>query len=102
MEPVEASDLRVQLDVSNPGALMMQVASGGTPSIQVDGDAQLAGDVQWLLAHLRWDVAADVERIFGPATAQWVTQWGAWVKRALLSWKNRGAANPGTGPGAGV
>lgn len=100
MEPVEASDLRVQLDVSNPGALMVQVASGGTPSVQVDGDAQLAGDVQWLLAHLRWDVAADVERLFGPATAQWVTQWGAWVKRALLSWKSHGTANPGTGPGA--
>lgn len=99
MEPVGDADLRVRLDASNPAALMMQVVSGATPTVQIEGDAQLAADVQWLLAHLRWDVAADVERIFGPATAQWVTQWGAWLKRALMSWKS--GSGPGTGPGPG-
>ncbi|MEK0418153.1 MAG: hypothetical protein RI949_2159 [Pseudomonadota bacterium] len=91
--PVDAADLRVRLDASNPPALLMQLASGDTPSVQVEGDAQLAADVQWLLAHVRWDVAADVERIFGPAAAHAVMQWGSWLKQAIVSWKG------GVGPG---
>ena len=50
----------------------MARALGGTPPpVQIDGDAQLAGDVNWLLLNLRWDVAADLERLFGPTPAIW-------------------------------
>ena len=98
-QPMQEADLRVRLDASNPAAMLMQWASGATPAVQVDGDAQLAADVQWLLAHVRWDMAADVERILGPAAAQAATQAAAWLKRALMSWKADGVNN---GPGSGT
>ena len=37
--------------------------AGDKPPVSIDGDAQLAGDVNWLLLNLRWDIAADLERL---------------------------------------
>ena len=62
---MDAPDLAVQVDASNPALLLARMVGGEAPAVQIDGDAQLAGDVNWLLLNLRWDVAADLERL-GP------------------------------------
>jgi ubiquinone biosynthesis protein UbiJ len=81
-EPVDA-DLRVRLDATNPAALMLQMAGGDMPPVAIEGDAQLAGDVDWLLKNLRWDVADDLDRLFGPAVAQQLNRLGTALARAL-------------------
>lgn len=81
-EPVEA-DLRVRLDAANPAALALQMVGGGMPSLDIDGDAQLATDVDWLLKNLRWDVADDLQRLFGPVAAQEVHRVGSLLARGL-------------------
>jgi ubiquinone biosynthesis protein UbiJ len=53
--------------------------------VAIDGDAQLAGDVNWLMQNLRWDVAADLERFFGPVAAQQLHRLGSAVAHALRS-----------------
>ena len=53
------------------------------PAVQIDGDAQLAGDFNWLMQNLRWDVAADLEKMFGPALAQPLQRLGAGLASAL-------------------
>lgn len=68
-EAVANPDLLVQIDASNPALLLARAAAGQAPTVQVEGDAQLAGDVNWLLQNLRWDMAADLERFFGPGVA---------------------------------
>ncbi len=83
--PLAQADLRLLLDASNPAALVARVLGGSAPSVQIEGDAQLAGDVNWLVQNLRWDVAADVERLFGPTVAQPMLQFGAALSRALRS-----------------
>ena len=60
----------------NPALLLARMLGGEPPPVQIDGDAQLAGDVNWLLQNLRWDVAADLERLFGPVVAQQLHQVG--------------------------
>ncbi len=80
-EPEGAANLTLRLDASNPAALLMRGVMGSPPQVQIDGDAQLAGDVNWLMQNLRWDVAADLHRVFGPGIAQQVHQVG----RALAS-----------------
>jgi ubiquinone biosynthesis protein UbiJ len=42
----------------------------------VEGDARLAADANWLLEHLRWDLADDVHRLLGPGSAQVLAQLG--------------------------
>ena len=73
---VDGPDLAVQVDASNPALLLARLLGGEAPAVQIDGDAQLAGDVNWLLLNLRWDVAADLERLFGPVVAQQLHQVG--------------------------
>lgn len=78
-----AADLRVRLDASNPAMLFARTVAGEVPQVQIEGDAQLAGEVNWLLQNLRWDVAADLERLFGPAVAQQLHQVGKGLKAGV-------------------
>jgi ubiquinone biosynthesis accessory factor UbiJ len=79
------ANLTVQLDAPNPALLLAKMLAGDAPPVQIEGDAQLAGDVNWLLQNLRWDVAADLERLFGPTLAQPLHKLGAMVAAALRS-----------------
>lgn len=76
-------DLAARLDASNPALLLARTLGGETPSLQVSGSAQLAGDVNWLIENLRWDVAADLERLFGAQAAAPLHQVGRMLARAL-------------------
>lgn len=83
LQPGAAPELRVQLDAANPAALAARMLAGEAPSLQVEGDAQFAGDINWLAQNLRWDVAADLERLFGPVAAQQVYRIGQGLTAAL-------------------
>lgn len=78
-----AADLQVHLDAGNPAALVLRALAGEQPPVAIDGDAQLATDVDWLLKNLRWDVAADLERLFGPAVAHELHRLGSLLARGL-------------------
>jgi ubiquinone biosynthesis accessory factor UbiJ len=78
-----APDLAVQLDASNPALVLARALAGEAPAVQIEGNAQLAADVNWLLQNLRWDVAADLDRIFGPQLAQPLHQVGRMLASGL-------------------
>ena len=80
---VDAPDLAVRIDAANPALLLIRMLGGEVPQVQVDGDAQLAGDVNWLLLNVRWDVAADLDRLFGPVVAQQLHQVGRTLARGM-------------------
>lgn len=81
------SDLSVTVEMSNPALVFAQALGGTPPVVQIDGDAQLAGDVNWLIQNLRWDVAADLERLFGPTVGPQLHKVGSALAKGL-----RGAA----------
>ena len=83
--PPPEPHLTVSLDASNPAQVVARALMGEPPKVQIDGDARLAGDVNWLLENLRWDVAADLERLFGPKLAQPLHQMGRMLATALRS-----------------
>lgn len=78
-----SSDLRVRVDAANPLLLMARALAGDKPSVSIDGDAHLAGDVNWLLENLRWDVAADLDRLLGPTVAYPMHRLGSALARGL-------------------
>jgi ubiquinone biosynthesis protein UbiJ len=49
----------------------------------IEGDAQLASDVDWLLKNLRWDVTDDLDRLFGPTVAHQLHRLGSALAQAL-------------------
>jgi ubiquinone biosynthesis protein UbiJ len=77
------ADLRISVDAANPAALLARALAGERPSVQVEGDAAFAADIGWLLQNLRWDVAADLERFFGPVLAHQLHQAGRALARGL-------------------
>ena len=80
--PVDA-DLRVRLDAANPAALAFQAVTGNMPPLVIEGDVQLAGDIDWLLKNLRWDVADDLQKLFGPTVAHELHRLGAGLAGAM-------------------
>lgn len=75
--------LVVGVDTSDPARLVMQWLSGTAPSLQLQGDARLAADVNWLAENLRWDLAADLERFVGPISAERLHRSALAVAQAL-------------------
>lgn len=85
MQPQGTAELRAHLDASNPVLLLAGALTGERPALRVDGDAQLAADVDWLLNNLRWDVAADLERLFGRTMGAQLHRLGRSLAGALRS-----------------
>jgi ubiquinone biosynthesis protein UbiJ len=82
-EPSPLANLRVLFDASNPAMLGINLLSGATPQVRIEGDSRLATDVDWLVANLRWDIADDLEALFGPVAAQLLTQLGRTLRRGI-------------------
>jgi ubiquinone biosynthesis protein UbiJ len=76
-------DLRVSIDAANPAAAVARAFTGERPSINVSGDAAFAGDLDWLIDNLRWDVQDDLARIVGDGPAQAIAKLGGFVAGAL-------------------
>lgn len=93
--------LRIELDASNPALLALGALSGTKPRVTVQGDAALAGEINWLMENLRWDIEDDLAALLGPAPAHQLARWAKAVATALAALA-RGAASfqPGGRSGA--
>ena len=63
------ADLSLLVSEDSAVSLVQTMLSGGKPPINIEGDVQLAAEVNWLADHVRWDVEEDLSRIFGDAPA---------------------------------
>lgn len=90
-------DLTVRVEAGNPAMLALRAIQGDLPGVDIQGDAQLAADVDWLMRNLRWDVERDLERLFGPAVAHEVHKFG----RALAQGMRRAVAGASALAGRG-
>jgi len=61
-----------------PGALpaMLRGEDALMREIGIEGNADLAGTVQYLFRHLRWDVAEDLSKVFGDVIAERMVREG--------------------------
>jgi ubiquinone biosynthesis protein UbiJ len=89
LEAKTAPALAVQVDASNPVLLFARALAGEPPPLTISGDAALATDVQWLVENLRWDVEADLERLFGPMVARQLGRVGSALAAGLRALAQR-------------
>jgi ubiquinone biosynthesis protein UbiJ len=87
-EPNVVADLQVRLDASAPAKFAENVVKGGVPPMSIEGDAALAGDVNWIAQNVRWDPASDAERFFGPTVGEGVSRASAQFAQAAELAKN--------------
>jgi len=67
-------DLVLRVNEPSPFALTQQVLQGNKPPIHIEGDVQLAAEVNWLIDHVRWDPEEDLARLLGDAPAHVLAQ----------------------------
>jgi ubiquinone biosynthesis protein UbiJ len=91
-------DLLLTVTEESPFALATGAIRGEKPGIRIEGDVQLAAEVQWLVDHVRWDIEEDLSRLLGDAPAHAIGQVLRRMGEAVR--KFAGGAKP-AGPDAG-
>ena len=54
---------------TNPLAMAQAALRCDKPAIRIEGDVQLAADINWLVENLSWDVEEDLARVIGDVPA---------------------------------
>lgn len=101
-----AQALRIELDASNPAMLAFGALTGSRPQVTVQGDAALAGEINWLMENLRWDIEDDMAALVGPAVAHQLARFAAAAKQGVAglaqavsrtagAWRPGDSGNPG-------
>jgi ubiquinone biosynthesis protein UbiJ len=80
-----AADLTLLVTEDSPVSLVQTVLVGGKPSINIEGDVQLAAEMNWLVDHVRWDVEEDLSRIVGDAPAHAIASMAKQIVVGLKS-----------------
>jgi len=63
------ADLTVTLTQTALPDLLQTMLKGDKPSVNIEGDVQLAAEVAWLAENLRWDMEEDLARVMGDVPA---------------------------------
>jgi ubiquinone biosynthesis protein UbiJ len=83
LAPDAAHDLLLTVVDDSPLALARGALRGERPAVRIEGDVQLAGDINWLVDNLRWDVEDDLARVVGGAAAHQIARVGHGVADAV-------------------
>jgi ubiquinone biosynthesis protein UbiJ len=67
--PDARSDLTLTVTEVSPFALLQAAVRGEKPAVSIEGDVQLAAEVNWLVEHVRWDLEEDLSRVVGDVPA---------------------------------
>ena len=78
-----APDLVLRVSEPSPVALAKTVLQGDKPAIRIEGDVQLAAEVNWLIDHVRWQPEEDLARLVGDAPAHTLVQTARRAVEAL-------------------
>jgi ubiquinone biosynthesis protein UbiJ len=90
-----APDLRLEVSETSPLSLAKGALRGDKPAIRIEGDVQLAGEINWLVDHVRWDVEEDLARVIGDAPARAVATVAGRVADALRRFAGGRMVPPG-------
>ena len=76
-------DLKLSLTDASPLAMASAVMKGEKPGVHIEGDVQLAAEVNWLIDHVRWDVEEDLSKLMGDAAASTLVSMGRQAFQAM-------------------
>ncbi|MBC7436399.1 MAG: hypothetical protein H7332_10060 [Bdellovibrionales bacterium] len=62
-------DLLLTVMQDSPFDLAQSAFRGDKPAVRIEGDVQLAAEINWLVDNVRWDLEEDLSRLIGDAPA---------------------------------
>ncbi len=90
--PEAKPDLVLTVTDESPLALAQAVFKGEKPAVRIEGDVQLAAEVNWLTEHVRWDMEEDLARIIGDVPAHTLSQMAQAMSTNLREFLAKAAA----------
>lgn len=72
--PGKVADLSLTVTDESPLGLLRAALRGDKPAVRIEGDVQLAAEVNWLVDSVRWDLEQDLARLLGDAPAHTLAQ----------------------------
>ncbi len=95
--PDKQADLTLSITEESPLGLARSAVRGEKPGVRIEGDVQLAAEINWLVDNVRWDVEDDLARIVGDAPAHHVAR----IARSVAAALKRFVASRGGQPAKG-
>lgn len=92
-ETGSAPDLCLEVLDTNPIALAQAALRGDKPGIRIEGDVQLAADLQWLADNVSWDVEEDLARVIGDVPAHTLANLARNAAQAVRQFVGRRAGS---------
>jgi ubiquinone biosynthesis protein UbiJ len=89
--PQARPDLVLALTEESPFALAQTALRGDKPAVRIEGDVQLAAEVNWLTDHVRWELEEDLSRVIGDAPAHTLSQAAGSMVKALREFLGKAA-----------
>ncbi len=94
LAPSESSaDLTLVITDDNPFAIVQVLMQGDKPALRIEGDVQLAAEINWLADHVRWDLEEDLARVMGDAPAHGLVQAVKAMAQGLRQFVGAGAGS---------
>jgi ubiquinone biosynthesis protein UbiJ len=91
------ADLTLTMTQESPFEVAQALMQGDKPAVRIEGDVQLAAEVNWLVDHVRWDLEEDLARVMGDAPAHTLVQMARSMVQALAQFVSKA---PQSGVGA--
>jgi ubiquinone biosynthesis protein UbiJ len=93
-------ELMLVLAETSPFGLARAAVRGEKPAVRIEGDVQLAAEVNWLVDHVRWDVEDDLARLIGDVPAHAVANGARRVAEGLRRFVGERGGKPAGSAGA--
>ena len=93
-------ELMLVLAETSPFGLARAAVRGEKPAVRIEGDVQLAAEVNWLVDHVRWDVEDDLARLIGDVPAHTVANGAKRVVEGLRQFVGERGGKPAGSAGA--
>jgi len=88
-------DLLLTVTQESPLDLAQSAFRGDKPAVRIEGDVQLAAEINWLVDNVRWDLEEDLSRLIGDAPAHALGDAGRRMAQGLRQFAGSRTA-PGT------
>ncbi len=95
--PDALADLSLTATDESASVIAQSLLRGDKPAIRIEGDVQLAADINWLVDHVRWDIEDDLARIVGDAPAHAMGQVAGRMAQVLRTFAGAAPVSSGTG-----
>jgi len=98
--PDAEADLALVITEESPLVIAQELMQGGKPAVRIEGDVQLAAEVNWLIDHVRWDLEEDMARLLGDAPAHALMQAVRAMAQAVQQFVGRSSRSGSDGMSA--